>query len=140
MVIIIVCTYVVSIGTVPPFSTVAFKENAESVAQVKKIDPTVDLGENFALVDYGTAAKLYILYKCVHTILLLLVMIMIVKHTSMVLRNQARFSEGSRKMHQEAIRGLTVQTIAVTLAEIVPVLMLCVSFYVRKITFETTTS
>ncbi|KAK6026253.1 hypothetical protein OSTOST_07827, partial [Ostertagia ostertagi] len=94
----------------------------------------MDVGENFALVEYGTASKLYILIKTVHTILLFVVMLVIVKHTSMILRNQARFSEGSRKMHQEAIRGLTVQTVAITFSEIVPVLMLCASFYVRKVT------
>ncbi|KAK5971538.1 hypothetical protein GCK32_013962 [Trichostrongylus colubriformis] len=50
-IIIIVFIYMIAITTLVPLSILSFKANTESAAEVKKIDPYRDLGENFALID-----------------------------------------------------------------------------------------
>ncbi|XGW30694.1 hypothetical protein V3C99_009560, partial [Haemonchus contortus] len=106
--IIIVSTYVLSVGMSVPFATMAFQEHDESVAEVRKIDSKVFLGDSFILLG-GPTLLMWIYFATAISVISFVIFVVIIKHTSIMLKNQARFSEMSRKMHQSAMSGLVVQ-------------------------------
>ncbi|XGW30695.1 hypothetical protein V3C99_009561 [Haemonchus contortus] len=110
-----------------PFATMAFQEHDESVAEVRKIDSKVFLGDSFILLG-GPTLLMWIYFATAISVISFVIFVVIIKHTSIMLKNQARFSEMSRKMHQSAMSGLVVQTTAITMTLCIPVLMLSVSF------------
>ncbi|KAK5970262.1 hypothetical protein GCK32_020231 [Trichostrongylus colubriformis] len=109
----------------------AWQEHNESVAIIRTIDPEVYLGDSFILLG-GPTFALWIYYATALAASSFVIFVVIVKHTSIILRNQARFSEASRKLHQSAMSGLVVQTVAITTTACIPVLMLCISFYIGE--------
>ncbi|VDM79533.1 unnamed protein product [Strongylus vulgaris] len=61
----------------------------------------------------------------------------IIKHTSNILKDHAKFSQSSRDMHRSAITGLVIQSVAVLSSTIVPMIILShiVLFPPSSITF-----
>ncbi|VDM72964.1 unnamed protein product [Strongylus vulgaris] len=115
---------IITTGMSTPFSIWAFKDNRESVSEALKLDSSLELDASF-IITGGPTIYLWLGALAIGSSAAFIGATIIIKHTSIILKDHAKFSQTSRDMHRKAIIGLIIQTIAVFSSTIVPMFMLC---------------